>query len=46
MKIYGFEIPESDQEFFKAYAQILWYEERLTNLIAAGVNRGLYGKPK
>ena len=44
MRIYHLTIPGDEQEFLRLYAGILWYEERLMNLIACAVNQGFWGK--
>jgi hypothetical protein len=44
MKFYRIPVPEDDREFFRTFAEILWFEERQYNLIAAAVNLGLWGK--
>jgi len=46
MKIYRVPVPDDIQEFFQQYAGILWFEERMVNLIAHAVNQGLWGKKK
>lgn len=46
MKMYHLPIPEDNAEFFRTYAEIVWFEERLMNLLAIASNWGFYGKKR
>ena len=44
MRLHGIAVPDDPVEFCRVYAGILWYEERLANLVAVAVHHGLWGK--
>jgi hypothetical protein len=46
MKFYHVPIPDDDQQFFRAFAEVMWFEERMINMLAAAVNLGLWGKKR